>query len=314
MSETPPLGDALIDQVPGNNPFAGLPPENIARMGIHCVDICGIQIDVVSLNALLSSIEKRIHQRMPGYVVTPNVHHICYWHRNEKFRRAYRDAFLTVPDGVPLMWSSRLLGTPLAQKLSGSDLIYYVSDFAARRGFSVYFLGADEGVAQAAASALTALYPGLRVAGCYSPPYGFEKRPETNEHVITAIKQAAPDICYLAFNVPKEEIWMHHNYRKCGVPIMIGMGASFDFVTGRQRRAPRAIQRAGFEWLWRMCLEPRRLWKRYLIQDVLFFKILAGQLSGHLRHPRRRAAIAQSLRACAIESNDADIRAHDAAI
>ncbi len=241
------------------------------------VDICGVMVDNISLKALLNAVLIRTEGGTPGYVVTPNVDHVCLCRRNAAFKRAYEGAFLVVPDGVPLLWSGRILGTPLAQRLNGTDLVYAISESAAAAGRSVFFLGAAEGVPEQAAEQLKSLYPELRVAGTYSPPMGFETSAEENAGIIGRLHVAAPDICFVAVGSPKQEIWMHQYCEESRVPLMIGVGASLDFIAGRKRRAPRVFQKAGFEWLWRLCTEPRRLWRRYLVDDMLFFVLLARQ-------------------------------------
>lgn len=298
MAGTEPLdGDHLISQAPSVERLHGLPPDNIARLGVHSVDVCDVSIDVVSLEQMLDCAARRIRQKLPAYIVTPNVDHICCWHKSAEFRRAYARAFLVVPDGVPLLWGARLLGARLGPKLSGSDLIYHVSKFAEQNRFSIYMLGAAEGVAERAAQILKSLYPNLKITGAYSPAKGFHESDRENDVIAARLKVAAPDICFLAFPGPVQEIWMYRNYRRCNVPLMIGMGAAFDFVAGTKRRAPKQIQRIGLEWFWRLCLEPRRLWKRYLVDDARFFALLAHQLTVQIKNPQLRTAAAYPLRA-----------------
>ena len=243
------------------------------------VDICGVMVDVISLKELLNAVMMRTERRTPGYIVTPNVDHVCLCRRNAAFKRAYQEASLVLPDGVPLIWSSRMLGTPLVQRLNGTDLVYAISERAAARGRTVFLLGAEEGVPGQAAERLKSLYPGLRIAGIYSPPMGFETSAEENAAIVERLRAAAPDICFVAVGSPKQEIWMQEYCEESRVPLMIGVGASLDFIAGRKRRAPRVFQKAGFEWLWRLCTEPRRLWRRYLVDDMLFFALLARQFA-----------------------------------
>ncbi len=282
-------GDELISQIPATDPMRGLPPDNHARIGVHRVNVCDLDIDVVSLEKMLQCLAHRIRQRLPAYVVTPNVDHVCCWHRNIEFRRAYAHAFLVLPDGMPLLWSARLLGTPLGPKLSGSDLIYHIAEFAEQKQFSIFLMGAAPGVADKVAIILKSLFPMLKVAGTYSPPKGFQDDPAQNDLIVSRLKTATPDICLLALSGPLQEIWMYQNHKQCSVPMMIGVGAAFDFVAGTKRRAPRALQRTGLEWFWRLCLEPRRLWRRYLVDDAAFFSLLAHQLAMQIRNPNRRA-------------------------
>jgi N-acetylglucosaminyldiphosphoundecaprenol N-acetyl-beta-D-mannosaminyltransferase len=166
-------------------------------------------------------------------------------------------------------------------------MIFHLSDLAARRGYSIFLLGAAEGVAAEAAKTLRQKYPGLRIAGVYSPPLGFEKDDRQNAEVTHMLRAARPDVCLVALGAPKQEEWMHRFSEASGVPVMMGVGATLDFVSGRVKRAPRWMQRAGLEWFWRLCAEPRRLWKRYLVDDSLFFVLLARAF---VRHRLSRAA------------------------
>jgi len=238
------------------------------------VNLLGVTFSNLTREEALFCIDRHIQEGQPGYVVTPNVDHICTVHRNDAFAEAYRHANLVLADGMPVLWASRLLGAPLREKISGSDLIVWLTEFAAHKGHSVFLFGAAEGVADAAARELKNRFPALKIAGTHCPPLGFETNPESNETSLDAIRAANPDICFVALGSPKQELWMHACHASSGARLMIGVGASFDFLSGRVRRAPRFMQTAGFEWLWRLCREPRRLWKRYLVDDLLFFQLV----------------------------------------
>ncbi len=252
------------------NPRKGLP----AHAAPVPVNVCGIAMHSVTLAEVFAEVDERIRRNKPGYIVTPNVDHIVCYHENGEFREAYQNAFLVLPDGTPIIWASHLLGTPLREKISGSDLIYSLTEHAAQQGHSVFFLGGAEGLADMSAKVFKQMFPALKVAGAYCPPLGFEQDPVKNAQVLKALKEAAPDICYVALGSPKQDIWNWRYCEQAGVPVMVGVGGSFDFVTGRVRRAPQWLQKAGMEWLWRLCHEPRRLWKRYLVRDVRFFAYL----------------------------------------
>ncbi|NIA12731.1 MAG: WecB/TagA/CpsF family glycosyltransferase [Nitrospiraceae bacterium] len=238
------------------------------------VPLFGMYINSIGLRQLFEAVDARIAERTPGYIVTPNVDHVCLCQEDEDFGQACRNAFLVLPDGVPIVWASRLLGKPLQRKLSGSDLIYWMTEHAAKRGYSVFFLGAGDGVADEVAKRLKARYPDLRVAGSFSPAFGFEKDAQANAAVTARVREAAPDICYVALGSPKQEVWMSRYFEDTGAPVLLGVGGSFDFVAGLQKRAPRLVQRVGMEWLWRLCHDPLRLWRRYLVRDMKFFALV----------------------------------------
>jgi len=240
---------------------------------LETVRVLRIMFHNVTLPEVFTTIDQRITERKCGYIVTANVDHVCRYYTSPVFRKAYRHSCLVIPDGVPVMWASKLLGTPLREKISGSDLVVWLPTYLADRGHSLFLLGAAEGVADKAAQILRQRHPGLRIAGTYSPPMGFEKDPSATAETVSRVREAKPDVCLVALGSPKQEIWMYQYHQACGVPVMIGIGAGLDFVAGVAKRAPRWIQTAGFEWLWRMSREPRRLWRRYLIDDTLFFAL-----------------------------------------
>ena len=219
-------------------------------------------------------IAQRIARREAGYIVTPNVDHVCRFHRDADFRQAYQQAFLLLPDGTPIVWASRLFGTPLPQKVSGSDLVPNLCALAEERGFSVFFLGGSPGAAEESATVLLKIHPRLRIAGIHCPPYGFEHEPEASRRAVEAVREASPDICLVALGSPKQELWMQRHHEESGAIVCIGVGAVFEFISRRVRRAPRWVQVRGGEWLWRLAQEPRRLWRRYLVDDLVFFRIL----------------------------------------
>lgn len=249
----------------------------------------GISISNIDFDGVCDRIESRIAHRTPGYVVTTNVNHVCLCHRDGVFRAAYEDAFLAITDGVPLIWASWLLGRPLRKKLSGSDLVPWLSEFAAKKNHSVFLLGGTPGTAHETAGTLQRKNPNLQIAGVHCPPYGFEHDPEELQRTLEKIQAAKPDILFVALGSPKQELWMQKHYQTIDVPVSIGVGATFDFISGRVKRAPAPLQQLGFEWLWRLAMEPRRLWRRYLMEDTLFFKLLWQEF-----RKGRRAAASQS--------------------
>jgi N-acetylglucosaminyldiphosphoundecaprenol N-acetyl-beta-D-mannosaminyltransferase len=187
---------------------------------------------------------------------------------------AYAGADLVLADGVPLVWASKILGTPLKERINGTDLFERLCDVAAERGYSIYLLGGNEGAAPKAATRLKARHPGLRIAGCSCPPMGFHLDPAQNNSVLTQIRESGADILFVGLGAPKQENWIYNHGRESGAAFAVGIGISFSFVAGEIRRAPIWMQRHGLEWLWRLMAEPRRLWKRYLLNDIPFVLIV----------------------------------------
>jgi exopolysaccharide biosynthesis WecB/TagA/CpsF family protein len=259
----------------GHDPHTDLPH----RVGRPRVAIGQTLIDNLTMDEAIETIEALIYRRRPTYVVTPNVDHVVKLQSQPAFRDAYRDAGLVLADGMPLLWAARLLRTPLKQKVSGSDLFPKFCDVAGRKGYRLFFLGGRPGAAAAAADKFRASHPGVQIA-CLCPPMGFDRDPAENRRVIDAIRAYQPDVLFVGLGAPKQEHWMHRHHAECGVPVSIGIGASFDFVAGHVRRAPVVFQRTGFEWAWRLAAEPRRMYRRYLLDDPQFFSLVWRQWRG----------------------------------
>lgn len=211
------------------------------------------------------------------FIVTPNVDHLVRLRKDTQFREAYGRAALRLADGMPLLWASRLLGTPLKEKISGSDLFLKLCGRAAAKGMRVFLLGGRPDAAARAGEALRRKFPALEIAGTYCPPYGFEGDAGENRKIVRLIKEAKPDILFVGLGAPKQEKWICRHNRACGVPVSIGIGCSFEFTAGLVRRAPVWMQGCGLEWFWRLLMEPGRLWKRYLVDDMLFLRLVAEQ-------------------------------------
>ena len=240
------------------------------------VNVCGIQIDNLTMQEAIREIERLIQEKKPSYVVTPNVDHVVTYQKDKEFRELYQNADLVLADGVPILWAARFLGTPLKEKVSGSDLLPLVCAYAARKHWRLLFLGAAEGVAQQAAQELSKKYDNLHIVGVYSPPFGFEKDEDETTQIINLINATKPDVLLVGLGAPKQEKWIYRYRNIHQVPVSIGIGASFDFAAGVLRRAPSWMQHIGLEWFWRFLMEPRRLWKRYFVRDPWFFLLLLG--------------------------------------
>lgn len=242
------------------------------------VDICGVMLDNVSQKFVLKKIEKHISKREPAYIVTANVDHIIKLQKDEEFRRAYDNAFLALADGAPLVMAAGFLGHPLIERVTGADLLPALCALSAKEGYGVFLLGGkSRGGILLVAKILKKRYPGLRIVGAHSPHFGFEDNPHENEKIVRKIKESRADILFVGLGAPKQEKWICRFKNEYNVPISIGIGVSFNFISGRVRRAPVWMQKIGLEWLWRLMAEPRRLWKRYLVDDMQFFRLVLKQ-------------------------------------
>lgn len=247
---------------------------------MQSVEILGVRVDDATYGDLLAAVDSFVASGQPHQIVTLNPEMVVAAHDDSAFRHILGQSDLNVADGVGLMLAARLLGRPLRQRVTGSDGIYYLARHSAQRGYRVYFLGAGPGVAEATAERLAAACPGLAVAGTYggSPDDG------ESADVVNRVRAANPDLLLVAYGVPAEEKWIAQNRRDLGVPVMIGVGGSFDFVAGVTRRAPPWMRRVGLEWLHRLLCEPWR-WRRQLALPRFLWLVVAERL----RRARRRS-------------------------
>lgn len=234
--------------------------------------ILGVPIDNLTMAEALDRCDEfiavgratgRLHQ-----IATVNADFVVNALHDPELRRILQEADMATADGMPLVWASRLLGGPLPGRVTGADMVPALAERAAQRGYSIFFLGAREGVAAKAAAILQERYPGLQVAGVLSPPPSSVL--EMDRSVVEAVKAAKPDILLVAFGNPKQEKWIRMYAHELRVPIAIGVGGTFDMIVGVTKRAPVWMQRVGLEWVYRLIQEPRRLWKRY-VHDFIYF-------------------------------------------
>jgi len=244
---------------------------------IDRVPICGTWISNVTLEESVQIIKLYVTRRMPVIIVTPNIDHIIKLQKDAQLREIYRDASLVLCDGVPLIWASKFFKTPLKGRVNGTDLFVKLCEQSEKEKYRMFFLGGRPGSVSKAAQNLKSRFPNLNVVKTYSPPFGFEKSDIENNKVINLIRKEKPDILFVGLGAPKQEKWIHRHYKELKIPVSIGIGASFEFVSGIIKRAPVWMQRSGLEWFWRLLFEPKRLWKRYLIDDIYFFILVLKQ-------------------------------------
>lgn len=242
-------------------------------MNINRIKFLNTEVDNLTMDEAIENIDRLILKRANSYVVTPNVDHIVKLEKDEELRKVYADADLILTDGMPLIWISKLKSNPIKEKVSGSDLFPKVCELAADKGYSVFLLGAAEGVAKRAAVNLKMKYPKLNIAGTYSPSYGFENKEEEIQDIISMINKAEPDILAVGLGAPKQEKFIYKYKEKLNVPISLAIGASIDFEAGNIERAPLWMQKSGLEWFYRLYKEPKRMFKRYLVDDLNILRI-----------------------------------------
>jgi N-acetylglucosaminyldiphosphoundecaprenol N-acetyl-beta-D-mannosaminyltransferase len=224
--------------------------------------VWGLPLSPFSVAETNEIIDQLVEKRQCAYFITANTHYAMLTREHPELHAVNARAAFLVADGAPLVWASRRGPAPLPERVAGSDLIYTLSDLAARRGYRVFFAGGAPGVAERAAQRLSARYPALQVAGTASPHFR-DLSTDDYDRLKRQIAEAQTDILVLAATMPLGEQWLSANLGDLGVPLGVNLGAAIDFAAGRVNRAPRWMQKIGLEWAFRLLLEPRRLFSRY---------------------------------------------------
>ena len=238
--------------------------------------VLGVRVDAVQIPDAIARMESWICEREGAHsVAVTGMHGVMEAQNDPGFKAILNQGDLVVPDGMPLVWLSRLQGFGLRRRVYGPELMLTFCEKTAKKGYWHFFYGGAPGVAERLAKTFADRFPGLQVAGTYTPPF----RPLTaqeEEEVIALIGGSSPDIVWVGLSTPKQERWMHAFRDRLKVPVMVGVGAAFDLNTGRVPQAPRWMQEHGLEWLYRLRQEPRRLWRRYLVfgPKFVFFVML----------------------------------------
>ena len=245
-------------------------------MPLNRVKFMNTYIDNVTKKEAIEHIEKCIHERKISHIVTPNVDQVVRMEKDKYFREICNNAELLLVDGTPLMWMGKWYKTPFKEKICGSDLMPELCEVAAKKGYKIFLLGAAPGVADLAAQKLKEKNPDLIVAGIYSPPIGLEKDEKEIEHINQILLESNADMLFVGMGVPKQDIFIYENMHKYKIPTSYSFGGTIDFIAGKQKRAPKWINKIGMEWFYRFLCNPKRLFKRYFIDDMkiigLYFK------------------------------------------
>lgn len=241
------------------------------------IAMLGVPFDNVTTEQAVEIIEDMVASRRPHYLATANVDFTVQALRDPELRRILLDAHLVVCDGMPLVWASKWLGNPLRERVAGSDLVPLLLEVAERKGYRVFFLGGQKDIARRAVANAVAKHPGLKVAGVHSPPFAPLSEMDHNA-ICKRVRDSGADLLFVSFGCPKQEKWIAMNYQRCGTPVTIGVGATIDFLAGSMKRAPRWMQVTGMEWAFRLAQEPRRLFKRYATDLVVFGTAIARQV------------------------------------
>jgi N-acetylglucosaminyldiphosphoundecaprenol N-acetyl-beta-D-mannosaminyltransferase len=261
-------------------------PQVFDRFGVFETFVHAVDRDTVSQLLL-----QFVRDGRPRQLVTVNVDFLRLAHRLPRLRDVINRADLSVADGVPLLWLARLLGLKHCERITGPDVIELAAALSAEHGIKLYLLGGTQSALDGAKAALENAFPGVQVCGMHAPPVADYPFPsELDNDVCERIKQASPDVLFVGYGCPKQDFWIEDHLEELGVPVSVGIGGSFNFLAGEVRRAPGFFQRNGLEWLYRLWAEPRRLWRRYLAQDMPFMlRLVATEAKARFMRRKTRA-------------------------
>jgi N-acetylglucosaminyldiphosphoundecaprenol N-acetyl-beta-D-mannosaminyltransferase len=240
------------------------------------VNILGVGINAITMSQALTEISTWVDHHSPHYVAVCTVHTVMECQRSSLVRQAINEAGLATPDGMPLVWLGKWLSRLEVNRVYGPDLMLALCELSVKRGYTHYFYGGAAGVAEQLARRLQQRFPGLNIVGACSPPFRTQMSKEEPE-LLRQINQARPDIIWVGLGTPKQDLWMATHRPLLSAPVLIGIGAAFDFHTGRVPQAPPWMQHNGLEWLFRLWQEPHRLWYRYLVYNPLFILLILAQ-------------------------------------
>lgn len=245
-------------------------------MSFPRVNVLGVGVSAINMKQALETIDKWIESQEKQYICVTGVHGVIECQQDISLLQIHNNAGLVTPDGMPLVWLSKLYGFQHVSRVYGPDLMLAVCEHSVSLKYRHFFYGGNEGVPELLAEKLERRFPGLNVVGTYSPPF----RPLTDEEestIVQKINEARADIVWIGLSTPKQERWMAAHVEKLSVPVLIGVGAAFDFHAGIKQQAPLWMQRSGIEWLFRLLAEPKRLWRRYLINNPKFVTLILLQ-------------------------------------
>jgi N-acetylglucosaminyldiphosphoundecaprenol N-acetyl-beta-D-mannosaminyltransferase len=245
------------------------------------VNILGVGVSAINMDQALETVSDWIAERKAEFIICRDAHGLIRCQKDNELRRIHDKAGLVTPDGMPLVWLIRKAGQSHVSRVYGPDLMLAL---VGKTGYRHFFYGGTPGIPERLATVFRTKYPNVLIAGIYSPPFRSLSN-EEDEKVCALIREAQPDIVWVGLGTPKQERWMASHVNRLNGAVLIGVGAAFDFHAGTIKQAPRWLQRSGFEWLFRLIVEPRRLWKRYFTVIPLFMLHALIQATGLKRYP-----------------------------
>ncbi len=263
--------------------YASLQPQTPSacdpRLTPDCANVLGMNVSAVNMDLAVSLTEQWIDAGRSGYICVTGVHGVMEAQNDPEFLHILNRAAINLPDGMPMTWVGRLQGFQQMDRVFGPDFMAAICRLSVERGYRNFFYGGQPGVADLLSETLSNRFPGLQVVGTYTPPFR-PLTPHEEDEVAAQILQSRPHIVWVGLSTPKQERFMAQYAGRFNVPLMVGVGAAFDFHTGQIRDCPAWIKRAGLQWLHRLIQEPKRLWKRYLINNPTFIWRIVLQFAG----------------------------------
>src|ERR1700722_4933364 len=251
------------------NRFGPSDPALDSRFAQQHADVLGVKVSAINLDMAVDLADRWIAAQKPGYICVTGVHGVMEAQKDAEFLSILNHAFINTPDGMPMSWVGHLQGHSHMDRVFGPDFMAAMCRLSAERGYRHFLYGGEPGVAELLKEALQARFPGLRVVGTYTPPFRSLTAAEEDD-VLTQVQASKPHILWVGLSTPKQERFMDHYIDRLKVPLLVGVGAAFDYHTGRIRDCPRWVKRAGLQWLHRLLQDPKRLWKRYLRNNPAF--------------------------------------------
>lgn len=231
-------------------------------------------INNLTMSETIEVIEQMIASNKKSYVVAINVDVVMKIENDSYLKKIVDEADMVLVDGKPLVWISKMYGKPIKAKISGSDLVPLLCEKAAKNNYSIFIIGGKDGIASQARRCLEDKISGIRIVGTYAPPLGFEKDECELNKINEMISDAKPDLLIACFGCPKQEKWIYENINKYDAKVSICAGATVDFLAGNVKRAPRWMSEYGLEWFYRFLQEPKRMFKRYFVDDIKILKLI----------------------------------------
>jgi N-acetylglucosaminyldiphosphoundecaprenol N-acetyl-beta-D-mannosaminyltransferase len=251
----------------------------------ECADVLGVKVSAINMSHAVDTADRWIRAGQPGYICVTGVHGVMEAQKNPEFRETLNRAIMNTPDGMPMSWVGRLQGFDDMDRVFGPDFMSAICHLSLERGFRHFLYGGKPGIAEKLRYSLQKKFPGLQVVGTYTPPFR-NLNVEEEDTLLAQVRDTRPHILWVGLSTPKQELFMAQYVDRLQVPLLVGVGAAFDYHTGVIRDCSTWIKRAGFQWLHRLAQDPRRLWRRYLRNNPAFIWNIALQLLKLRRYPR----------------------------